>query len=105
VSQGPCGADYAVRPRLLLRFCVASYYFNNSLLGSILLVLQYRNSCYLFNEEVKIMALCKWEGGACERETDDKSGLCSKHRGDLVFVSLQRRGVFQRLLGWLVFWK
>ncbi len=30
------------------------------------------------------MALCKWEGGACERETDDKSGLCSLHRRDLV---------------------
>lgn len=26
------------------------------------------------------MALCKWNGGACERETNDPSGLCSKHR-------------------------
>ena len=26
------------------------------------------------------MALCKWQGGACERETLDPSGLCSKHR-------------------------
>ncbi len=26
------------------------------------------------------MALCRHDGGACERETDYKSGLCSKHR-------------------------
>lgn len=26
------------------------------------------------------MALCKWQGGACNRETDDPSALCSLHR-------------------------
>jgi hypothetical protein len=26
------------------------------------------------------MALCKWNGGACERETNHPSGICDKHR-------------------------
>jgi hypothetical protein len=27
-----------------------------------------------------IVALCKWQGGACNRETNHRSGLCEKHR-------------------------
>jgi hypothetical protein len=26
------------------------------------------------------MTLCKWNGGACERETAHPSGICEKHR-------------------------
>lgn len=26
------------------------------------------------------MALCKWNGGACERETNHPSGICDMHR-------------------------
>jgi hypothetical protein len=26
------------------------------------------------------MTLCKWNGGACERETNHRSGICDKHR-------------------------
>jgi hypothetical protein len=26
------------------------------------------------------MALCKWNGGACERETNHASGICEMHR-------------------------
>jgi hypothetical protein len=32
------------------------------------------------------MALCKWQGGACDRETPHPSGLCEKHRGDVVII-------------------
>jgi hypothetical protein len=33
------------------------------------------------------MALCKWHGGACERETLDPSRLCSEHRSGIVVIS------------------
>lgn len=26
------------------------------------------------------MTLCKWQGGTCDRETSDPSGLCTLHR-------------------------
>jgi len=26
------------------------------------------------------MALCKWNGGACDRETNHPSGICQMHR-------------------------
>jgi hypothetical protein len=32
------------------------------------------------------MALCKWQGGACNRETDHASGLCSQHRGEVPII-------------------
>jgi hypothetical protein len=32
------------------------------------------------------MSLCKWQGGACERETDHASGLCSQHRSEVPIV-------------------
>jgi len=27
-----------------------------------------------------IMALCKWNGGACDRETNHPTGICDQHR-------------------------